>query len=131
MDIITLVMAKSESVTGTEQKEVAGEVLASVYVDYGYYETNSEKLPLKVGEKYLVARGNNVETVIYDGAVLKLTDGSVLDNSTEAGWFFIGGTDSFHLTVSTVETIHPIDPKYIPDTVATKADIFGAMEGSY
>ena len=29
------------------------------------------------------------------------------------------------------ETIHPIDPKFLPNTVATKSDIFGAMEASY
>lgn len=29
------------------------------------------------------------------------------------------------------ETVHTIDPKYLPDTVVTKADIFGAMEASY
>ena len=28
-------------------------------------------------------------------------------------------------------TIHTIDPKYLAGTVATKADIFGAMEASY
>lgn len=35
------------------------------------------------------------------------------------------------LVVNPATTVKPLDEKYLPDTVATKADIFGAMEASY
>ena len=40
-------------------------------------------------------------------------------------------SNSYVSRIEFAETIHPIDTKYLPDTVATKADIFGAMEASY
>ncbi len=40
--------------------------------------------------------------------------------------------DAVTVSVDIVKEItHPIDPKFLPDTVATKADILGAMEASY
>lgn len=37
----------------------------------------------------------------------------------------------FSIEITETSVIHTIDPKYLPDTVATKADILGAMEASY
>ena len=96
-----------------------------------------------------------VYEVMFDGAVYNCTlrdvgSRSILGNSklldqNDTGEPFImnasvpnklyayttnKATHTFRITV-TEETIHPIDPKYLPDTVATKADIFGAMEASY
>jgi hypothetical protein len=40
--------------------------------------------------------------------------------------------DECPVTIELVkEIISPINPKYLPDTLATKADILGAMEASY
>lgn len=52
----------------------------------------------------------------------------------KAGTYFLlfsQGEVGYHVCSASKETIVPIDPKYLPDTVATKADIFGAMEASY
>ena len=43
----------------------------------------------------------------------------------------VGDVRDYVSRIEFEETIHPIDPKFIPDAVATKADIFGAMEASY
>ena len=52
--------------------------------------------------------------------------------STAGGLYgFVSQQVGYLSYVEFAETIHPIDQKYLPDTVATKADIFGAMEASY
>lgn len=57
----------------------------------------------------------------------------------ECGVYFMqtpvqaGGAYATALTApeQVTTTVKPLDEKYLPDTVATKADIFGAMEASY
>lgn len=48
-------------------------------------------------------------------------------------WFKDGYYPAYlrYLSGDLLETTHTIDPKFLPDTVATKADIIGAMEASY
>lgn len=52
------------------------------------------------------------------------------DDEFPAGLYVYCDDELYVSRIEFAETIHPIDPKYLPD-VATKADIFGAMEASY
>ena len=107
-------------------------------------------LPLKAGSAYIVEwEGAKYEYVAqafrqttHIGNASIMTGGidtgepfQIATNAT-AGWSAIfTRPDVMNATVSVKESIgyaiHKLDKKFLPDDVATKADIFGAMEASY
>ena len=151
MDIISMIMSKNQS----------GEPLASAEtVVTKYFETNrggatvfTPDFSLLVpGSTWVVKHnGNTFECLAVEDSESTetspkinlgnyyLKSGDTADDTGESFFAQFGrnavivrpaGDCTFEVYQKT-ELIHPIDPKYIPDTVATKADIFGAMEGSY
>lgn len=155
MDMTTLAMAKSYTdsqrlayaeVTMTELVPETTVQFKRDYDETGLDYTTINPITLTPGTIYEVL----FDGVVYNCALRDVNGRSILGNSklldqNDTGEPFImnasvpnklyayttnKATHTFRITV-TEETIHPIDLKYLPDTVATKADIFGAMEASY
>lgn len=91
------------------------EYLKDFYVvyetEYGQelrYKSNKNIMAIAVKEPY-----EGYEVGLY-----------VLSCKGRFGW-------TYYSILEFAETIHPIEAKYLPDTIATKDDIFGAMEASY
>lgn len=137
-----------------------GKVLVSAMGAYSWYSTTSahrytftstDKLRLNEGEKIIVTINGEKYTcactssgnpaVFFGNPYL---NGSGDDSGEDIGIVHIWVTGQYDIlirgeqiaqdsmvTISEPDEIVPSNPKYLPNTVATKADIFGAMEASY
>lgn len=119
MDILTLAMAKAYTDRKAGYSE-PGKVLGSGAIDDGWYE-GAPTLGLVLGKTYIVSLDDETYTVVCNDAQgfigFELLDGYVADSigvSSGTGWMADGFPDHSHITISTPETIHPIDPKYLP-----------------
>ena len=160
MDIVTLAMAKAYSDSKGGYVE-PGAVMLETTLDSGAGEFSASfkeeffiDKPFEEGKNYYVAMDSGTVTAVakeidLDGdkligmGNLQLFNGentgerffAICSKENIEGEGFVASVADFNngsrMKITAPETIHPIDPKYLPDTVATKADIFGAMEASY
>jgi hypothetical protein len=115
----------------------------------------ADNISVSVGESYsvfwngaeYVCIGQDVSAMLGDGAVALGNVGAATGGTdtgepfiilafptegTGTNIMFLDGSSSVTLSIRGEQTtITPLPAKYLPDTVATKADIFGAMEASY
>lgn len=116
-------------------------------LENGIVDTNAEALVLNAGETYTVQLDSGtytavgkafanefVEAVYLGNVTLGLGDEPdtgesfmVVDSvdlaSNERSLFAMDRNNGTHVTVSSVETIHPIDPKYLPEVAPKVIDL--------
>lgn len=84
-----------------------------------------QQLEIKKADFEVVTADGGQAAVYQETAMVAVYDGAL--------WVFCNPeAEGYYVSrIEFAETIHTIDPKYLPSSVATKADIFGAMEASY
>jgi hypothetical protein len=108
----------------------------------GNYTNYSEMWDIGIEEGWIVPSDDvticgGIAVARVDEAVGEMYGTSI--TFPEKGLYFIGGEDWYNVAslispeyfeqIKTV--VHKLDKKFLPDDVATKADILGAMEASY
>ena len=107
-----------------------GLVIGAVY-EITLFAENGTPVTLVTGSAYQHELG--VKADIDSNPELGLCDFSpeIAEEMGAPATIMLPSAGTFTVSVRTTETIHPIDPKFLPEGVATKADILGAMEASY
>ena len=156
MDLVTLAMAKAYSDSKGGYVEPGKTILDVKLMEVEgicVYESYEIRVHLEVGKTYTVTLDSGAFSAVckeglLEGSIVCFLGNAIIVGGEDTGEPFfvcsdyVAEAESVHTLVvdmnggtkcviATAETIVPIDPKFLPDTVATKADIFGAMEASY